>query len=79
MSFDLDQEVHQCTRGNSILGFVFLSHSITLSGYECSVVRGLSHHSAVYVTLNIRVLHVNPDIVSFLDFTRADVLMNLLP
>lgn len=71
MSFDLDQVVHQYTRDNSILDLVFLSHSITLSGFECSVVRGLSDHSAVFVTLNIRVLHANPEIVSFLDFSRA--------
>lgn len=72
VSFDLDQVVSECTRDNSTLDLVFLSNSIAKSGYECKVVDGISDHRAVVVTLNIRALHVKPEIVTVLDFNRAN-------
>ncbi|XP_042146142.1 uncharacterized protein LOC120846656, partial [Ixodes scapularis] len=72
VSFDLDQVVSECTRDNSTLDLVFLSNSIAKSGYECKVVDGISDHRAVVVTLNFRALHGKPEIVTVLDFNRAN-------
>ncbi|XP_042149947.1 uncharacterized protein LOC121838037 [Ixodes scapularis] len=72
VSFDLDQVVKTCTRDNSVLDLVFLTHSIANLGYDCEVVEGISDHKAVLVSLNIRVKRSNPEFVTFLDFNRAD-------
>lgn len=71
-AFKLVQVVSSPTRGDSVLDLVFLSDDIARNGSLCEVVKGISDHDAVLVTLPIQCICKPPSFRRLLDFTNAD-------